>query len=984
MRISKVSKEVVEQLGVNTQVNLLTLLLAVTLQSKVTNREGLRVKAELAFEIMDLRGQAAMTDVELAIALMLVGKCAHAIAGAPELEQHEYSVIAAHVAASAGATVMVTPEHEKRGLSKAQFVQWAANAFASASGSLADVGGRLRALALDAQSAEAAGALHALGAPVKPSGKTAALSMRIDDVIENVRSDDQWVEKILPSLPVEWQEYLFSDEVVDRAMAEFDALDADGNGVLSPDELAPVVANFSRSQPWEISAAQCRKFAGVFDADGNGTIERIEFFRFMQFVIVMTYVQQAEAEGAAQAEADAAELSRVEAMIAMVRDDNAWVEQALPQLPAAWQEYLVSDAFVDKAMAEFDALDADGNGVLSPDELAPVVVSMSQSEPWAITYEHCLRFASVFDADGNGTIERVEFLRFMQFLVVMQEMQAQEAAAGAGGGGGGGGESARLRVDDVIELVRRDSEWVEQVLPSLPAEWQDYLFSDELVDYAMEHYDALDVDASGALTPDELVPVIVSMSEAKPWDIDEEQCRRFVAIFDKDRSGQIERVEFFRLMQFIVVMSFVSAQDDEPPAGAAADDAEVLRIDEVIENVRDDAAWADKILPTLPDEWREYLMSDEFVESSMEKFDALDVDHNGHLSPDELAPVVAELSQGQPWDVDAAHCHKFAEIFDKDGNGKIDRVEFFRFVQFLVVMSTVGAQGAQGGAADDAAARADDELDAAAALADAAEQDKAIEGILKTLEKGKGALFEVMSLLPPALCEHLDSPEFQLSCYEQFDGLDEDQSGSLTVDELYPVIANLAGAREWAVTDAQCARFAKMFDEDGNGSISKSEFVGFMQFAFAVLHCEQQRKVEEAEREEEREIAEGDKAIESLLAKLEKGKGALFEVMSQLPSELCEHLDSPEFQLTCYEQFDGLDADQSGSLTVDELYPVIASLAGTREWIVTDAQCARFAKMFDEDGNGDISKTEFVGFMQFTLAMLHCNQALAEAPAPAS
>ena len=63
---------------------------------------------------------------------------------------------------------------------------------------------------------------------------------------------------------------------------------------------------------------------------------------------------------------------------------------------------------------------------------------------------------------------------------------------------------------------------------------------------------------------------------------------------------------------------------------------------------------------------------------------------------------------------------------------------------------------------------------------------------------------------------------------------------------------------------------------------------------------------------------------------------------------------------------------------------MIANLAGAREWAVTDAQCARFAKMFDEDGNGDISKTEFVGFMQFTLAMLHCNQALAEAPAPAS
>ena len=43
------------------------------------------------------------------------------------------------------------------------------------------------------------------------------------------------------------------------------------------------------------------------------------------------------------------------------------------------------------------------------------------------------------------------------------------------------------------------------------------------------------------------------------------------------------------------------------------------------------------------------------------------------------------------------------------------------------------------------------------------------------------------------------------------------------------------------MTEQQCTRFAKIFDEDGNGDISKSEFVGFMQFAFAMLHCEQQR-----------------------------------------------------------------------------------------------------------------------------------------------
>merc|ERR1712185_348816 len=114
---------------------------------------------------------------------------------------------------------------------------------------------------------------------------------------------------------------------------------------------------------------------------------------------------------------------------------------------------------------------------------------------------------------------------------------------------------------------------------------------------------------------------------------------------------------------------------------------EALRIDDVIANVRDDAAWADKILPSLPDEWKEYLTSDEFIDSAMDKFDALDADGNEKLSPDELVPVVSELSQGQPWDIDDKHCIEFAEIFDADKNGFIDRREFFRFVQFLVVMS---------------------------------------------------------------------------------------------------------------------------------------------------------------------------------------------------------------------------------------------------------------------------------------------------------
>ena len=80
-----------------------------------------------------------------------------------------------------------------------------------------------------------------------------------------------------PLLPEEFQAFLLSPEFVTQCMTQFDALDTDKNGVLTPDELAPVVSAVANSQPWDVTYAQCQEFAAVFDADGNGTIEKNEF-----------------------------------------------------------------------------------------------------------------------------------------------------------------------------------------------------------------------------------------------------------------------------------------------------------------------------------------------------------------------------------------------------------------------------------------------------------------------------------------------------------------------------------------------------------------------------------------------------------------------------------------------------------------------------------------------------------------------------------
>merc|ERR1719324_1764272 len=106
----------------------------------------------------------------------------------------------------------------------------------------------------------------------------------------------------------------------------------------------------------------------------------------------------------------------------MLQEDVTIIKQeyarilASPECPDWLRQALSSEEFDVECAKYFDKFDDDGNGVLSPDEMFPIVQEISQVHPVNITEEHCNKMAVIFDEDKNGVISRDEFSHLVQFI----------------------------------------------------------------------------------------------------------------------------------------------------------------------------------------------------------------------------------------------------------------------------------------------------------------------------------------------------------------------------------------------------------------------------------------------------------------------------------------------------------------------------------------------------------------------------------------
>ena len=68
------------------------------------------------------------------------------------------------------------------------------------------------------------------------------------------------------------------------------------------------------------------------------------------------------------------------------------------------------------------------------------MLEMTQNAPWEITWEQCVKFADIFDTDGDGVIDREEFVGFSKFMIVGTMMESMAEL----------GEKLRTRTDSQV------------------------------------------------------------------------------------------------------------------------------------------------------------------------------------------------------------------------------------------------------------------------------------------------------------------------------------------------------------------------------------------------------------------------------------------------------------------------------------------------------------------------------------------------------
>lgn len=771
---------------------------------------------------------------------------------------------------------------------------------------------------------------------------------KVDTMLMTLSSCRENLPLILPLLPPDLQAQLESPQLIKECDEQFKLLDVKKKNRLDPEDLLPVIVQLSGGKATSIGSDQCRQFVSMFDIDDDGMVDANEFVLLVQFVMVAAFLESDE--GKATLEHAHIEEKNFNAFLKLVEDDRERLWALIPFLPEWLVVHLTSEDFQISCNQHFDALDVDKSGDLEPIELISIVQSLSQAHPLTIDYDKCRQFVSIFDVYGNGVIMRDEFVEFAQFLTVMNflstttEGQALKADMQA---------SDHAKIANLIAELETGKDHLADVLHALPAAFVNEITSDAFTKSCLDSFAELDKDGNGVLDPTELFAVMVTLAEVKPYHMDMEHCKRFTALFDKDKNGVVCKEEFVELARFVMVMSYLDyalAHEEMLAAELYLGEEKIMKLLDVL---HDGVSQLTEIVPFLPPDLLLEMQSPEFIAQCQKDFEHLDVDKSGVLEPKELIPVILHLSEAHHYCLTQAHCQHFVDLFDTGRNGVITGEEYINFARFMLVMAFLDTEEGYIMQTDMEVAQR--------------QSNKDVESVLRMLEQDRKAVHKVLPLLPGELFDELSSDAFVMSCHDHFAELDQMGNGALSPQELIPVIAEMTGSMTCHINAEQCKQFVKIFDLYGDGCLRPDEFLDFSRFLCIMSFI--QTDAGKAACQEAMRVMDDSKKVDELIETMKQDRKQIHHVIPYLPDSLRDDLTSDHFTVECLAFFKELDKDGNGSLDATELYPMVLSLSNAHESSLDMEQCTQFMEIFDDAKSGVISVEEFVNFARFLIIM---------------
>lgn len=633
---------------------------------------------------------------------------------------------------------------------------------------------------------------------------------RCKELLAILEKDKARINEVVPFLPDWLVMHITSDHFMDDCMRRFDEMDSDRSGKLEPPELLPVVIALTHASPLTIDIGKCERFVRVFDRSRMGCIRRSEFIDFAQFFAVMNFLSSTvEGEHVSRAAEATTYMHATERYIRMLEQGHKRLHDVVPHLPKPIVEDIMSENFIQRCVEGFNAFDKKGRKVLHIDTLFALVQKLCAEHPVTMDKIAYRKYAGLFGLRQRSLVsfdEMIEFARFilvLSYLITTRDWNNQHAV------------HSRERIEALIEYLKTHCEKIEDILPFLPTTLHEELVSPDFAAHCLEDFHNLDKDQNGVLTPKELIPVVLHLSDSHLFALTEEQCLKFVDLFDTNVDGVLTNNEFINFARFLMILSYLETEEGQVVNENAEINLGVKRVEELLSMLSDDRSSLPKVMGLLPEEIFDELTSDHFIDDCRSRFQDLDKDHNGVLDPTELFPVVRELSEAHPYAIDYESCRRFTEIFDIHGDGVIRLDEFVDFARFLCIMSYLHS--------DDGKERVEGGLHIMAG-------SKQVDELLDLLHHDRRQLRKVIPYLPEDLRTEILSQEFAITCMDSFRALDKNQNGTLEPAELYPVIITMTNAHHRSIDLEQCSRFTDIFDDERTGVISKAEFVNFARF----------------------------------------------------------------------------------------------------------------------------------------------------------